>query len=155
MVEKLRAAHSVVTKYIEEQGGAVKDWKSHDRNPKNPGHVWYLAEKGTPTIAICPDLAVDVKAQVKIPNVSGSAAVLQDPIKAGSVLQLPGGILTKALAFVIDLKKNNPSLQVVMGWPSKEGLAEGDLIEGYDVVGCWARRQHWTSPMETLGFWLR
>ena len=118
MVKKLQAAHSVVTKYIEEQGGAVKDWKSADRNPKNPGHVWYLAEKGTPTIAICPDLAVDVKARVKIPNVSGSAAVLQDPIKAGSVLQLPGGILTKALAFVIDLKKNNPSLQVVMGWPS-------------------------------------
>ena len=64
MVKKLQAAHSVVTKYIEEQGGAVKDWKSHDRNPKNPGHVWYLAEKGTPTIAICPDLAVDVKARV-------------------------------------------------------------------------------------------
>ena len=151
MDSKLRAAHSVVTRYMEDQAGAVKDWKSPDRNTKNPGHVWYLAEKGTPTIAICPDLAVDVKARVKIPNVSGSAAVLQDPIKAGSVLQLPGGILTKALAFVIDLKKNNPSLQVVMGWPSKEGLAEGDLIEGYDEVGCWGTKATLDLPNGDIG----
>ena len=51
MDSKLRAAHSVVTRYMEDQAGAVKDWKSADRNTKNPGHVWYLAEKGTPTIA--------------------------------------------------------------------------------------------------------
>ena len=104
--------------YIEDQGGAVKDWKSDAALPKSLGHVWYLATKGVPTHVFCPDLAVDVKAKVKIGNVAATAGVLQDPIKAGSLVQLPGGILTKALGFMLNLTKQPTSLQVVVGWPS-------------------------------------
>ena len=96
-------------------------------------------------------MAVDVKARVKISNVSGSAGVLQDPIKAGSLLQLPGGILTKALGFLLDLTKDKPSLHVVMGWPSEEGLAESALIEGYDQVGCWGTKATLDLPNGDIG----
>ena len=132
--------------YIEDQGGAVKDWKSDAALPKSLGHVWYLATKGVPTHVFCPDLAVDVKAKVKIGNVAATAGVLQDPIKAGSLVQLPGGILTKALGFMLNLTKQPTSLQVVVGWPSKEELAEADVIEGFNNV-----ISHGIKPVQELG----
>ena len=45
MDAKLKAAHSKLTTYLEEQGGAVNDWKSVDRNLKSPGHTSYIAKK--------------------------------------------------------------------------------------------------------------
>ena len=78
-------------------------------------------------------MAIDATSQVRMEGGTAGAAVLQEPVKAGSMLQLTGGIFTKALGFVIDLRKADISLNVVLGWPTKQALSDNDMIEGHGV----------------------
>ena len=129
----LTAAHQRVCQFVERQAGAVKDWRTDASSIKHPGRVYYVQDKGTFTHAFCPDMAIDATSQVRMEGGTAGAAVLQEPVKAGSMLQLPGGILTKALGFVIDLRKADISLNVVLGWPTKQALSDNDMIEGHGV----------------------
>ena len=124
--EPVTAAHARVCSYIEHQAGAVKDWKTDVVSTKLPGRVFYLFERQMPIYAVCPDLAVDATAQVRMGGGAGGAALLQEPLKAGSVVQLPGGILTKVFGFIFDLRKNELSMKIILGWPTRQALSADD-----------------------------
>ena len=120
-------AHTRLCSFVEHQAGAVRDWKTDTVTSKLPGRVFYLVSKQKPMVAVCPDMAVDVTSQVRMEGRAGSAALLQEPLKAGSMVQLPGGILTKVLGFLFDLQKTELSLKIVLGWPTKQALSEDEF----------------------------
>ena len=122
---------TVAQTFMNDQQGALFDWKANSNASRRLGNQYVLTSNSRPHLILLPDIQVHVSKT--LPHAGRKDQVIQEPLKSGSIVQLPGGILTRVLCLALDVYALNinkhlaPIVKVVLAWPS--GAMEGAVDE--------------------------
>ena len=140
--DKVKKAIAEAKGFIESSGGGLKNFRvstSDSRDTKRLGSCTVYCVKGEPKYIAMRDQAFVGQYPMTCNSKVAQQFIVQESVKEGDVLQLPGAILTRAIMPLLDLqalkadkREGAKPLKLLVGWPCMPPTEPELSIDGFE-----------------------